>query len=336
MSDQPDLLAALRGVAWTGDAETPYPRADPADLRISRDTWATAQLPVGVRLELTGDAAAVEIDYACATDDFGYRGPQAGDSFSAWRGGQEIATTPAAVSGGTARLELTGNADDVVTVYLPEGMRPTIVAVRAVGGALAPAFAGPRWLAYGDSITEGWVASGPAHAWPAIAARRLGFDVVNLGYAGSARGDIASAEQLAALPADVISLAYGTNCWTRPPLSRRQFREGFRAFLAVVRQGHPTTPIVVLSPVLRPDAEQTPNRLGASLGHLREEVEDVVTSLQQGGADQLHLVRGLPLLNEGQLADGVHPGDEGQEILATVVGDVLGGLGLSRLWGRAL
>jgi len=323
------LADALRGIAWEGDAQTPYPRADPSDAgRLPGDTWATAQLPVGVRLELIGDAQGLEIDYACGTDELGYRGEGAGTTFSAWRGGAEVASVGARIDAadqGTAVLEFApaATAADVLTVYLPEGMRPTLFDIRPVGGSFSPAPRGLRWLAYGDSITEGWVASGPAAAWPAIAARRHGLDVVNLGYAGSARGEIASAEQIAAGRAEVISIAYGTNCWTRTPHSRGQFREGLLAFLAIVRQGHPQTPIVVASPVVRPDAELTANRLGATLGDLRAEVEDVVTRLMEGGDSALHLVRGLPLLTADQLPDGIHPGDAGHAVLAEAIGDVV-------------
>jgi lysophospholipase L1-like esterase len=316
---------ALRGAGWKGDAEVPYPRADPVDAsRLPGDTWATALLPVGVRLELVGDATSVEIDYVCATDDLGYRGPGAGTAFTAFRGGKQLSTAEASIDGGTATLDLPGgtplDATGVITIYVPEGMRPTVFKVRAIGGSLEAAPKGPRWIAYGDSITEGWIASGPAFGWTAIAARQYGLDVVNLGYAGSCRGEIASAEQIAALPADVISLAYGTNCWTRTPHSRTLFRTGLHAFLEIVRQKHPTTPIVVASPIIRPDAEATPNRLGATLADLRAEVEDLISVLHDAGAVNLHLVRGLPLLAGHQLPDGVHPGDDGHHILAEAIG----------------
>jgi lysophospholipase L1-like esterase len=319
-------VEALRGAGWEGDVQVPYPRADPADAsRLPGDTWATALLPVGVRLELVGDATSVEIDYVCATGDLGYRGVGAGTAFTAWRGGLQVSKAEASIDGGTVELELGDgiaprDAAEVITVYLPEGMRPTIFEVRPIAGSLAAAPQGPRWIAYGDSITEGWVASGPAFNWTAIAARQYGLDLVNLGYAGSARGEIASAEQIAALPADVISLAYGTNCWTRTPHSRTLFRTGLHAFLEIIRQTHPTIPIVVASPIIRPDAESTPNRLGATLADLRDEVEDLITVLHNAGASNLHLVRGLPLLSGHQLPDGVHPGDDGHRILAEAIG----------------
>jgi lysophospholipase L1-like esterase len=220
------------------------------------------------------------------------------------------------------RSSLDGPEDAPVVVHLPEGMRPVVHTVAAVGGTLAPAPAGPRWLCYGDSIAEGWIASGPAWSWPARAARRHRLDLVNLGYAGAARGEIPSAEQIAALPADVISLSHGTNCWTRTPHSAEMVRAGLAAFLDIVRQGHPDTPIVVASPVVRPDAEATANRLGATLADLRSAVEDVVAA-RLGGDARLSLVPGADLLHPDQLPDGIHPGDEGHATLAQALGPVI-------------
>jgi lysophospholipase L1-like esterase len=231
-----------------------------------------------------------------------------------------VAAAPAQLEGGTVRLDLDGGAG-VITVYVPEGMKPTLIAVRGIGGSLDAAPRGPRWLAYGDSLTEGWIATAPALCWPAVAARRFGLDLVNLGYAGSCRGELASAEQIAALPADVISLGYGTNCWTRIPFSRALLAANLRAFLSIVREGHPQTPIVVWSPVIRPDAEQVPNRLGATLTDLREEIEQFAADA--GTSGPIQLVRGLPLLSGDQLPDGVHPGDEGHAVMAAAIGSAV-------------
>jgi lysophospholipase L1-like esterase len=174
-----------------------------------------------------------------------------------------------------------------------------------------------------NRIAEGWIASGPAGAWPAIAGRRFGLDVVNLGYAGAARGEIVSAEHIAGVPADVISISHGTNCWTRIPHSVDQMRANTAAFLDVVRQGHPDTPIVVASPVLRPDAESTPNRLGATLVDLRRAIEDVVRARIDAGDTQVTLVSGDGVLTAAHLPDGIHPGDEGHAILADVFGSAV-------------
>lgn len=310
----------LRGCAWPAGAGVPYPRANPADFaRLPIDTWNAAQIPVGVRLELTGDATAIDVDYTTMTDDFGFRGEGAGRFFTVVRDEVIVDEQPATLGRGTVRLAMHGGGDRAI-VYLPEGMKPTVDAIRAVDGTIEPASEQPRWLCYGDSIAEGWIASGPAHAWPAIAGRVFGLDVVNLGYAGAARGEIVSAEHLAGIAADVISISHGTNCWTRIQHSAGQMRENMRAFLQIVRAAHPDVPIVVCSPVIRPDAEQTPNGLGATLADLRAAIEEVTTERIDAGDSLLSLVRGEPVLQAGHLADGVHPGDEGHRIMAASFG----------------
>ena len=323
MTGRPEAVEPfVRGCAWPAGAGATYPRADPVDFaRLPIDTWGTAQLPVTVRLELVGDAEAVELDYRTETGDLGYRGEGAGRNFTVWRCGRAVDEQPAVLGDGTVRLGLGGAPPhERAVVYLPEGMRPTVFAIRASGGSVAPAPALPRWVAYGDSIAEGWVASGPARAWPAIAARDYDLDVVNLGYAGSARGEIVSAEHVASIEADVISITHGTNCWTRIPFGVSLFRESTRAFLEIVRQGHPQTPIVVASPVLRPDAEATPNRFGATLIELRAVMEELADERIAGGDERVWIVPGGSLLEAHHLPDGVHPGDEGHEILAAAFG----------------
>ncbi|MGW7088094.1 GDSL-type esterase/lipase family protein [Streptomyces sp. NPDC054871] len=222
-------------------------------------------------------------------------------------------------------------ADGDFVLHLPEALRPALTGLRPVGGGtLAPRPRQPRWLVYGDSIAEGWLASRPHLAWPAVAGRALGVETVNLGYAGAARGELASAEQLASLDADLITVAFGTNCWSRTPHSAKLLYETARAFLDLVRRGHPDVPLLVVSPVLRPDAEAVPNVLGATLRDLRTAVEraalDAGTELLPGGG----------LLDAGHLVDGVHPGDAGHAVLAEAVASALRrGLRKGHSWAAA-
>jgi lysophospholipase L1-like esterase len=311
----------LRGCAWPAAEGIAYPRCDPgpAGWRLPADTRAAAAIPVGVRLELVGDPGQVEIDYETATAELGFRGDGAGTHFALFRGTQRVADAPALLGKGRVRLDA-GRGPEPAVVYLPEGMRPRVLALRGIGGEIAPAPLRRRWLCYGDSIAEGWCASEPAGAWPHRLAREERLDVVNLGYAGSARGEIASAEEIAALPASLLTIAHGTNCWTRTPHSAAMLAEGLRAFLHIVREGHPRVPIVALSPVLRADAESTPNRLGATLADLRAAFEAVVRERRAAGDAALCLVSGLPLLGRERFPDGIHPDDQGHAQLARVLG----------------
>jgi lysophospholipase L1-like esterase len=94
-----------------------------------------------------------------------------------------------------------------------------------------------------------------------------------------------------------------------------------RAFLSIVRQGHPATPIVVASPVVRPDAEQTPNRLGATLPDLRRAMEQATLERIDDGDKRLWFVDGTDLLTPEQLGDGIHPADDGHQVLAATIGE---------------
>jgi lysophospholipase L1-like esterase len=261
-----------------------------------------------VRLELVGDADAVEIAYRA----------QPGEGvFQLWVGDSLVSEEKAEPGEGTVRLAYGGGGRAIV--YLPESMKPEIL---SLDGPVGPAPRQPMWAAYGDSILEGWTASAPALGWGARAGRAAGLDLVNMGYAGSARGELASAEHLASRKADVLTICHGTNCWTVVPHTPATMRAGLTAFLDTVRASHPETPLVVLSPVLRPDAEDTPNRLGATLADLRATMEEVY---EERGDERLTLVRGRHLVTEDQLADGIHPDDDGHAAIAAAAVPALQG-----------
>ncbi|MFI6289652.1 hypothetical protein ACIBCM_33790 [Streptomyces sp. NPDC051018] len=74
----------------------------------------------------------------------------------------------------------------------------------------------------------------------------------------------------------------------------------------------------MVSPVLRPAAEHTPNRPGATLAELRTAMERAVRATM---ADDrwLALLPGLGIVGPGQLADGPHPDNAGHAAPATGV-----------------
>jgi lysophospholipase L1-like esterase len=77
---------------------------------------------------------------------------------------------------------------------------------------------------------------------------------------------------------------------------------------------------VAISPITRPDAETTENRLGMTLTDLRGAFEQVVQERIRGGDDALSLVPGLPMVTPDQLTDDIHPGDDGHAAMAAAIG----------------
>jgi lysophospholipase L1-like esterase len=310
--------AFLRGCAFGPHADAPYPRANLDDRRLPADVAAAARVPAGVALAVSGPARVIELSYTAAAPAGGMRGPSYGTAFAAYPAGGDgpSAEVPAHPGAGTARLPI---GPGPTIVYLPEAMAPTVTGIAGLGGAIAPSPPQRRWLAYGDSITEGWGASTPGRTWLASAARRLDLEAVNFGYAGSGRGDLVVAEAMAGAGADVITVAFGTNCWGMIAFSEELLEATVRAFVASVRVGHPHTPIVAVSPIVRPDAETTPNRLGATLARLRAAYERAVLGLAAADAG-IRLLPGREIVGAGQLADGIHPDDDGHAALAAAVG----------------
>jgi hypothetical protein len=99
--------------------------------------------------------------------------------------------------------------------------------------------------------------------------------------------------------------------------------EEVRALLALVRTGNPNASVVILSPLLRMDAEDKPNRLGSTLTELRIAMEEAVRERILAGDSRLHLIEGSTIVGPGDMADGIYPGDEGHIRIAAAVGKVV-------------
>lgn len=122
-------------------------------------------------------------------------------------------------------------------------------------------------------------------------------------------------------PCDCITLKLGVNVQTTAALSLRTLRPAVIGFIQTVRDGHPDTPIVVVSPILcRPSEAKAP--VGApqflSMPQFREQIRDAVGALQRRGDQRLFYRDGLELLGKAEtrlLYDGVHPRAEGHRLM---------------------
>ncbi|MCC3779463.1 GDSL-type esterase/lipase family protein [Streptomyces sp. UNOB3_S3] len=170
---------------------------------------------------------------------------------------------------GTVRF--TGLPDGVkdIEIWLPHNETTELLALRTDAPVEpAPDRGRKVWLHHGSSISHGSDAASPSTTWPALAASLGGVELINLGLGGSALLDPFTARALRDTPADLISLKLGINLVNADVMRLRAFTPAVHGFLDTVREGHPTTPLLVVSPILCPIHEDTPGPSAPDLAAL--------------------------------------------------------------------
>ena len=160
---------------------------------------------------------------------------------------------------GTVRFDGLPDGPKDVEVWLPWNETTELVALRTDAPVEAVSDDGRRvWLHHGSSISHGSNAASPTTTWPALAASLGGVSLVNLGLGGNALLDPFTARAMRDTPADLISVKLGINVVNTDAMRLRAFRPAVHGFLDTVRDGHPDTPLLVVSPILCPIHEDTP------------------------------------------------------------------------------
>ncbi|GGM76597.1 lipase [Lentzea pudingi] len=188
----------------------------------------------------------------------------------------------------TARFALAAG-DKVVEIWLPHNEVVDLVALRT-DAPVRPADRNRRiWLHHGSSISNGSNADTPARTWPAVAARRGEVDLHNLGFGGSALVDPFVARVMRDRPADLISVKFGINVVNFDVMRLRAFVPAVHGFLDTIRDGHPDTPLVLLSPLFCGIHEDTPGPGGMDLDALAAGEVVFTATGPHGNAPQLTL-----------------------------------------------
>jgi len=248
--------------------------------------------------------------------------------------GGELTPGPA----GRIRFEDLDPREKDVEIWLPHRSGTELVALRADAEVTAPTPTGHRrWVHYGSSISQCEEADVPTGVWPAIVARLAGVDVVNLGLGGNCYLDPFVARSIRDTPADLISLKLGINFTSRAALHLRTLGPAVHGFLDTIRERHPETPILVVSPVSCPALEDRPGPAqwgpdgrydgrddpdavanGAlTLTVVRSELCRIVAERSRQDAN-LHYLDGTALFGPAEaptLTDGLHPGPDGYRLI---------------------
>lgn len=169
-------------------------------------------------------------------------------------------------------------------------------------------------LYYGSSITQGAAASRPGKAYPAILSRRFDLDFINLGFAGSCRGEDVICRHMAERDICAFVSDYDHNRSCAEKLADNHYR-----VYELIREKHPDIPYYMIS---RPDFyynEQDFNR--------RAVVMESYLKAWRGGDRNVYFIDGSAFFATPDkleyTQDGTHPTDEGFLRMADLIGAVL-------------
>lgn len=309
-------------------------------------------MPAGVRLELVTDATELELDVFLTVLQLGDDAPVPA-AFDAVVGGKVVETqrssegTRIVVDMRTGAIDfqpgepttirftsLPGDASTAVSIWLPHAAVVELRGVRANGEVAPGAAPLRRWIHHGSSISHCMEAEQPTGTWPAVTALAADVDLLDLAFAGQCMLDQHVARTIRDQRADFISIKAGINVVNGDTMRERTFIPALHGFLDTVRDGHPDTPIALVTPIFCPSAEDHPGptvpdddgrfrvvarpadlAVGAlSLTRIRELMTGVVDARRAHGDANLHLLDGLALFgpdDAGDLPDDLHPNPGG-------------------------
>ena len=349
--------------------------------------WARAQYPdaqlalaqaqpSGVRLALRTAATVVELMTLPTKRRYGDMAPRPDGIYDLLVDGELVqqASAPGGkvmdidmlsgsaklLPGETQRLRFAGlpPGDKTVEIWLPHDETTELVAIDADAPVAPLESSGKRrWLHHGSSISQGSNATSPTGIWPVVAAQLAGVDLLNLGFGGNALLDPFTARTIRDQPADMISLKLGINIVNTDLMRLRAFGPAVHGFLDTIREGHPTTPLLVISPTWCPIHETTPGptmfdgkalekgkllframgndaerRQGKlTLGVIREQLQKIVQQRAQADVN-IHYLDGSELYGADDnarlpLPDELHPDGEAHRLIGERFRDLAFGAG---------
>lgn len=198
-----------------------------------------------------------------------------------------------------------GKGNKKVCVYLPWSAKVCLQDLKLDSGAkVLPIKRAKKMLVFGDSITHGYDCARPSNHYIERLAKELNAEVFNKAIGGEMFW-LELAETDEDFVPDYVSVAYGTNDWTKK--DRATFESDCESFYKTLSKKYPNSKIFAITPIWRADKDKQ-TRCG-DFDSVKEYIKKVATNLEN-----VIYINGRHFLPEDTTLYAdlfLHPNDEG-------------------------
>lgn len=329
-----DPRLTVRGLAWFEENGKAFSRLPLRAKDVVRaDVWHLAQAPASARVVFKTDAVRLALrmeNHGLANmPHFAVTGS---DGAFIYEGAPYVMKPWAMIAPPVGQLraekEIAANLAPAVrefTLYLPLYAPLKSMEIGLPQGATieppSPLRLAKPVVFYGTSITQGGCASTAGGDFISAVGRQLNVDVVNLGFSGNGRGE----PELARLIGEIDAAAYVLDYCGNTDADGLQ--QTLPKFVAILREKHPQTPILLISKIHFYGEYITPHDSGSDYERQRDVMIRFYAAARAAGDGNIHFTDGWSLVQSGEdmaMVDGVHPTSFGFALMAQRLAPQLG------------
>lgn len=271
----------------------------------SADFYMKTNASAGIRLEFYTDSKALSLSGEAfpgsSRNFFG---------FDVYSNGALVCHEIFTMSNGYAKYTVNANLGDGegkrIIVYFPWSAEVNISELSIDDGAtVTPTKRLHNMICFGDSITHGYDAINPSFSYANRLADALSADHINKAIGGEVFFP-ALAELCDEIKPDYITVAYGTNDWSKNP--KESFDRDSRLFYEKLSKSYPDAKIFALAPVWRINCETRITSVG-EFTYVAKTLREIADSLK--GVTFIDCIDFIPHDKDYYVADVLHPNDAG-------------------------
>lgn len=313
----PDDRLKVYGLHWF-DEDKPVVRRLPARLKgtFREVVWNLAQCPAGGRIRFATDSTIVGIRAKVSDNGVMNHITRIGQSgFDIYVDGYFMGSVSPDDHGAISIDWSVGpdkklrNIEISMPLYKPVTIESIVLDDGAKISDPAPYRVAKPVVYYGTSITQGGCASTPGTTYQSFVSRWLNADFVNLGFSGNGFGE----PELAAAVSEIDASCFVVDFWAN--VQAAQYGERLPGFVGPIRENHPHTPVVVISPFHFTCYSVDPTTRDIQ----RKDAEAFVKQQQRHGDKHIYFFDGYKMISKEEtfgLVDGVHANSLGFYLMA--------------------